>query len=344
MGITGLDERERREMYLLVFLLISTAFGKPSSDRHDVGGNVENQLDSLVDFSRETGKLLSDPKLLEKVSQSLLEAENNILDMELHLKSLQSKIPRLSNTENYFPKYNEAKSYLRQTRQELRELAHRTKAEVNNTRTLLDDLDNFKHTQTISKILLKAAIDRMKILMKETKERLEDAKRKYGSANVAFDNLVSSLKVQNEITADFLEKTEEEFLKEKEYTEKVRYNCKWAAVFTLGLCSLIHHFVNEVPLETARVELQALTAETERFLDGTNTLFADFGAAIEVMNKELDEINSWEISAEQVSKNIVDYPEKFLIKIPTIRNIFRNGLNDLYTAADQFLKNPRFIL
>merc|ERR1711874_936908 len=247
MGITGLDERERREMYLLVFLLISTAFGKPSSDRHDVGGNVENQLDSLVDFSRETGKLLSDPKLLEKVSQSLLEAENNILEMELHLKSLQSKIPSLSNTENYFPKYNEAKSYLRQTRQELRELAHRTKAEVKN----------------------------MKILMKETKERLEDAKRKYGSANVAFDNLVSSLKVQNEITADFLEKTEEEFLKEKEYTEKVRYNCKWAAVFTLGLCSLTHHFVNEVPLETARVELQALTAETERFLDGTNTLFAD---------------------------------------------------------------------
>merc|ERR1711913_113251 len=169
--ITGLDERERREMYLLVFLLISTAFGKPSSDRHDVGGNVENQLDSLVDFSRETGKLLSDPKLLEKVSQSLLEAENNILEMELHLKSLQSKIPSLSNTENYFPKYNEAKSYLRQTRQELRELAHRTEAEVKNMNILLD------------------AIDRMKILMKETKERLEDAKRKYGSANVAFDNL-----------------------------------------------------------------------------------------------------------------------------------------------------------
>merc|ERR1711874_303013 len=339
MGITGLDERERREMYLLVFLLISTAFGKPSSDRHDVGGNVENQLDGLVDFSHETRNLLKDPKLLEKVSKSLEDAENNILEMEAHLKDLQSKIPALERQDSYFPKFNEAKSYLRQTRQELRELAHRTKAEVKNMNILLDDLDNSKHP-----ILLKAAIDRMKILMKETKERLEDAKRKYGSANVAFDNLVSSLKVQNEITADFLEKTEDEYLEDKEYTEKVRYNCKWAAVFTLGLCSLIHHFVNEVPLETARVELQALTAETERFLDGTNTLFADIGAAIEVMNKELDEINSWEISAEQVSKNIVDYPEKFLIKIKTIRNIFRNGLNDLYTAADQFLKNPRFIL
>jgi len=326
-------------LHLLVILLISPAFGKPSFVRRDVGANIKNQLDGLVDFSHETRNLLKDPKLLEKVSKSLEDAENNILEMEAHLKNLQSKVPGLSNVDNYFPKFNEAKSYLRQTRQELRELAHRTKAEVNNMNILLDDLDNNKHT-----VLLTATIDRMKILMKETKERLFEAKNKYNSANEAFDNLISSLIVQNNITATFLKETEAKYEEDKEYTGIVRYNCKWAAVVTLGLCSLIHHFVNEVPLETARVELIALRAETDRFLNGATILYADVGAAISVMSKELDQINNWEISADQVSQNIETYPEEYLRGIKTIRDIFRRGLNDLYTAANQFLANPRFIV
>jgi len=326
-------------LHLLVILLISPAFGKPSSVRRDVGANIKNQLDGLVDFSHETRNLLKDPKLLEKVSKSLEDAENNILEMEAHLKNLQSKVPGLSNVDNYFPKFNEAKSYLRQTRQELRELAHRTKAEVNNMNILLDDLDNNKDP-----VLLTATIDRMKILMKETKERLFEAKNKYQSANEAFDNLISSLKVQNGITADFLRETEAEFIEDKDYTEIVRYNCKIASWFTFGLCSLIHHFVNEVPLETARVELIALRAETDRFLNGATILYADVGAAINVMAKELDQINVWEVSAEQVSQNIVTYPEKYLREIKIIRDTFRRGLNDLYTAANQFLANPRFIV
>merc|ERR1712062_348734 len=334
-------EKERRKMYLhlLVILLISPAFGKPSFVRRDVGANIKNQLDNLVDFSHETRNLLKDPKLLEKVSKSLEDAENNILEMEAHVKDLQSKIPALERQDSYFPKFNEAKSYLRQTRQELRELAHRTKAEVNNMNILLDDLDNNKHP-----VLLTATIDRMKILMKETKERLFEAKNKYQSSNEAFDNLISSLKVQNDTITTFLKETEAKYEEDKEYTGIVRYNCKWAAVVTLGLCSLIHHFVNEVPLEEARVELIALRAETDNFLNGATILYADVGAAIDVMAKELDQINVWEISAEQVSQNIADYSEEYLRGIQTIRDIFRRGLNDLYTAANQFLATPRFIV
>jgi len=314
-------------LHLLVILLISPAFGKPSFVRRDVGANIKNQLDNLVDFSHE---ILKDPKLLEKVSKSLEDAENNILEMEAHLKNLQSKVPGLSNVDNYFPKFNEAKSYLRQTRQELRELAHRTKAEVNYLNILLDDLDNNKHP-----VLLTATIDRMKILMKETKERLFEAKKKYNSANEAFDNLIYSLKVQNSITATLLKETEAEFQEDKEYTEILRYNCKIASWFTFGLCSLIHHFVNEVPLKEARVELEVLTAETDNFLKGATILYADVGAAINVMAKELDQINVWEVSCEQVGKNIDEYPQETLEKFSTMRNVFRKSLNDLYKAANQ---------
>merc|ERR1712038_972021 len=341
MGITS--QRERREMVILLILLVSTAFGRPSSDR-DVGTEIGNQLDDILEFNNEQGKLLNNSNLFGKVSESLKTAQQNIIDMEAELKSLALKFSSLREEKSFFPEFNKAKSSLRQTRQELRELAHRTVKEEKNVRTLLDALDNDATSGSHKPLLLGGAIGRMKLLMEETQERLKAAKIKYEEATLSYTNLISFVKAQHDILGVEARKVYEKFNEDKEYTEKVRYNCKWGSVFTFGLCSLIHHFVNEVPLETARVELQVLTAETERFLDGTNTLFADIGAAIEVMNKELDEINSWEISAEQVSKNIVDYPEKFLIKIPTIRNIFRNGLNDLYTAADQFLKNPRFIL
>merc|ERR1712241_360269 len=99
-------------------------------------------MGNLVNFSHD---LLKDPKLLEKVSKSLEDAENNILEMEAQLKNLQSKIPGLSSVDNYFPKFMEAKSYLRQTIQELEDLAIRTKAEVNNMNILLGDHDKSKN-------------------------------------------------------------------------------------------------------------------------------------------------------------------------------------------------------
>merc|ERR1711953_706992 len=139
-------EKERRKMYLhlLVILLISPAFGKPSFVRRDVGANIENQLDDLVDFCHETRNLLNDPKLLEKVSKSLVEAENNILEMEAHLETLQSKIPRINNVDwiAISTKFMEAKSYLRQT---IQGLAFRIMDEVNNMNILLDAHDKSKH-------------------------------------------------------------------------------------------------------------------------------------------------------------------------------------------------------
>merc|ERR1712079_954490 len=233
----GEREKERREMYLhlLVILLISPAFGKPSFVRRDVGANIENQLDSLVDFSHETRNLLKDPKLLEKVSKSLEDAENNILEMEAHLKDLQSKIPALERQDSYFPKFNEAKSYLRQTRQELRELAHRTKAEVNNMNILLGDLDNSKHP-----VLLTATIDRMKILMIETKEKLEGAQDEYYSALEAFSSLTSSVG----LTHQKLQRKEylEDKARKEHFSEKFRSTCKNADPFSFP-CSLWINYI-----------------------------------------------------------------------------------------------------
>merc|ERR1712241_1345246 len=61
------------------------------------------------------------------------------------------------------------------------------------------------------------------------------------------------------------EEKQAKYEEDKAYTETMRKTCKWTAVLTLGLCSLIHHFVNEVPLERLRaLEGTALEKHAER--------------------------------------------------------------------------------
>merc|ERR1712079_108069 len=332
---TERTRRERREMYLLLILLVSPAFGRPSSDRRDVGANIENHLENLLGFSRQAGKLLSNSKLLVNVSQSVEEAENNVYKMQQHLKSMQSRIPALEHQEDFFPEYNEAKSFLRQTRQGLRELAQRTKTEVDFMNIFLDALDLDKSDLPV---ILKASVDRLKILMVETKERLEEAKEKYNSAKVAYDNLVDSLTLHKTVTADFLKQADDNVTAIIKHNIKLRYQCYWASVVTLGLCNLIHHFVNEVPLKDAIEELEDLKEEIDTFMRDATDVSVNVEAAIEIVTEELNHINYWETSADQVSENIDEYPEEYLREYPTIRDTFRTGLNDLYEFANQFLE------
>jgi len=352
MGKSLLDrERERREMYLLLILLVSPAFGRPSSDQLDVGEDISNQLDDIVNFNNVTRNLLKNSTLFDEVSYSVKEAEQNILEMEAELKSLQSKIPQLQDEGNFFPDYNKAKRYLRETRQELRELAHRTVTDVKVLKIFFEALDETNDNENENEkskskqsILLKFSIDKMKNLMIETKERLEEARKKYTSASLAFDNLISSVKNQNSILKTVVKQTIDEYEEDKDYTESVRYDCKIASWFTFGLCSLIHHFVNEVPLETARLELEDLQSKTDNLLERTITLNQDIIRAIGIMTEEIELINIWANSAELVSKNIVKYTEEYLRKYQTIRILFTNGLDDLKTAAEEFIAHSENIL
>merc|ERR1711874_39650 len=253
-SISQRGRRERREMYLLLILLVSPAFGRPSSDQ-DVGAEITSQLNDILEFNSKTGNLLNNSNLFEKVSESLKNATQNILEMEAELKTLASKFSSLQNEKSYFPDFTKAQSSLRQTRQELRELAHRTVIEEENVRSLLDSLDNAKSHKPI---LFKAAIGRMKLLMEETQEKLKAAKNNYEEAQLSYTNLISYVEEQQNILGIGAERIYEKFNEDKEYTEKVRSDCKIASWFTFGLCSLIHHYVNEVPLEKARLEREDL--------------------------------------------------------------------------------------
>jgi len=344
MGSTSQrGRRERREMYLLLILLVTPAFGRPSSDQ-DAGANIENQLDDILEFNSKTGNLLNNSNLFGKVSESLKNAQQNIIDMETELKTLALKFDSLREEKSFFPEFNKAKSSLRQTRQELRELAHRTVKEEKNVRSLLDALDNDATSRSHKPILLKAAIGRMKLLMEETKEKLKAAKNKYEEATLAYTNLISSVKAQHDILGVEARNIYEKFEEDKEYTEKVRSNCKIASWFTFGLCSLIHHFVNEVPLEEARVEVENLERRSQNLTERAKILNRDINEAIEIMDDEIELIDKWANSAEKMEKNIDDFPEESLREFEAYRLVFKLGLDDLKKAAENFLAQPILIL
>merc|ERR1711953_233321 len=328
MGSTSQTGRER-EMYLIVLLLISTALGRPNSAQLDVGENIVNQLNSIVHFTNDTGSLLGDSRLIRLVSEGLqAAAELNILEMEAGLQSYVAAF-------NYSASLKEAKSYLQQTRQDLRYLADTAVKEVRDVTILLEDLDRNNDPD-----LLKIAIDIIKDLMLETKERLEAAREKYQSVCQAFENLISTVTTQNEMLDPTAVQLEAKYQEDKAYMEKVRSNCniEFQSMFTFGRCSLIHHFVTDPPpLENIREELADIKTKSDRFLERTRILNQDIDVAIDLIAENIDQINTWADSAEDVSENIEDYPAEYLEKYESSREAFKTGLVDLKNVAEQFL-------
>merc|ERR1711997_469051 len=170
MGV--LDTEREREMYLLLFLLLSPAYGQQLND------------------------LLNNSELFEKVSEGLEEPEKSILEAALDPSSaligsgaeerffyeLANSHPGLfrdvsGELSTFFTRFNEAKSYLRETRQGVRKLADRTVKDVRDLKIVLGGLD-----ETNDLIFLKLSINRMKDLMIETLESLKEAKEIYNSA------------------------------------------------------------------------------------------------------------------------------------------------------------------
>jgi len=340
-------------MYLLLILLISPAFGRPSNALIDVGGDIINQLDSIVGFNEETKSVFNNSNLFEKMSASLKEAERNIHEMEVELKTLESD--ELQFEDNYFPAYNEAKSYLRETRQGLRKLAHRTVTDVRDLKLLLEDLDKNEDT-----VLLKTAIGKMKDLMIKTLETLTEAKEKYNSAVETFDNLNSAIATHNRKLEKMVNTNSAEY---KAWTSKTRggiygtitattVGCIIADILgALGICSAISLPTSvtaiaaiEVGIAEYRAEMEKLVTITGRMLKSGRTVDQDIKQAIDILTEEIDLINIWANSAEVVSNNIDNYPQEYLKKYISIRSVFINGLDDLKNASDTFLAQPVDIL
>merc|ERR1712038_1162775 len=175
--LNGERERQREMFYLPVLLLISSAFGMPSKA-------ADNELRSFIDFSKETGDLLDNSDWIKQVFSSLEKTEPNVLGLEVELKTLPYEVEGLGIEGNYFPAYNEAKRYLRETGQKLREFAYKTVAEARDLKTLFEAFDENEDS-----VLLHIAIEKLTGFMSETLEKFEEANEKYRTAKNTFVDL-----------------------------------------------------------------------------------------------------------------------------------------------------------
>jgi len=340
-------------MIFHLLLLVSPAFGMPSNALLDVGNQIVDQLDSLPGFTEEGKNILKNSNLTETIAEALSEAEKNIREMDAELKLLETE--ELQFEDNYFPAYNKAKRYLRETRQALRKLADKTVTDVRDLKGFLEELD-----QTEDTVLLKEAIDKMKDLMIDTLETLKEALGKYNSALETFENLNSSIKTQNHKLGKMVDKNSAEY---KAWTHKTRAGVYTAIGGTtvglifadifgcLGICSAVGAVGSistaagiEAEIAKYSAQLTKMITITDKMLESGGKFDQTINEAIAILTDEIELINKWTNSAEVVNRNIDKYPQKFLEKYKAIRNAFVDGLDDLSTAAQDFLAQPVDIL
>jgi len=360
-SISQRGRRERREMYLLLILLVTPAFGRPSSDQ-DAGANIENQLNDMLLFSNETGKFLLNSSLTEEVIRVLLEAEQSILKMNAKLKTFETKAIQFNDT--YFPKFNKAKSYLRQSRRDLRKLADRTVTDVRDMKIFLGALDETKDSSGVNPFL-KIFLNRMKDLMIETLENLKEAKGNYNSALETFDNLKQQIDGENRKLNKMLDKNSEEYKAwKKDVNKAIDSSLAAVAATSTTACVIVDIFggfgicsgINAAAIggtyaarygeayRALAISAKELTIISRRMVESGDNFEQALNVAIAVLQNEIEIIGRWTQSAKTVSDNIEQYPLELLSMVKSIRTIFVTGLDNLKKAAEDFLAQPKYIL
>merc|ERR1711992_196129 len=343
MGTSHREERER-EMVLLLILLMSTAFGKPSSDQLDIGADIANQLDILTKFSHEAGTLFVNSSLIEEVVKSLLVAEEDLLQMEVGLKTLTYQFPELRITGNYFTAFNRAKI-------ELRDL-----------KILIQDVNKNEDS-----FLLEISLGKMKDLMSKTLKTLKEAEENYTKAVETFEDLNSSITSKKEeldkmLTRDYawrktvtLVETEVCQNKSKDIHDRVNQFLKDAEHFfkpgtkdedirkvinTEQLC------LDRVPdkVSAFEAELEKLQGITGGTLEKTKHFEENIMKAIDVLTGEIDRFDILTEKVKDISQTIDNYPEEYVGEFLTIKTAFITGIDELKQASEKFLAQPKDIL
>jgi len=326
-------------MYLLLILLVSPTLGRPSSDQLDVGTEISNQLHDILEFNNETGKIFLDSTLTTEVIKMILEAEQSIHNMTAELKTLGTQF-----NDTYFPKYNEAKSYLRQSRRDLRELADRTVKDVRDLKIFLGALDESKDSSAVN-FYLKILMNRMKDLMIKTLKTLKNAKGKYNLARETFDLLKQQIKTENEKLGKLAEKREKNWEKSNIFnkiSEQIigqvdKFRC-------IGKNIISFDVYLTCKANDSLEEIAKLKTISDRMLETGNNFDQAINVAIDVLEDEIDIIGKWTQSAKAVEASIDEYPVETLRLLKPIRTIFVTGLDNLKNAAEEFLAQPKNIL
>jgi len=347
-------------MYFHVLLFISPVFGMPSKT---------NELRSFIDFSKETGDLLDNSDWIKQVFDSLEKTEPNVLGLEVELKTLPYEVEGLGIEGNYFPAYNEAKRYLRETGQKLREFAYKTKAEVRDLKTLFAAADESNDSD-----LIRTVIDKMTGFMSDTLEKFRDANEKYKTAKKTFVDLknlstrskdkVEKMLIEGSAEQEDWKKVVRDAVREEnnipEQAKKLRdeINARWAEIVEKAepkhradINATIHadggaSIDREVKAQIeskveAKIEfaitgynakLIKLKEVTVNMLESGKSFEDTIDNAMNILGEKITKITD---SANVFGENKDE--EEILTKYQNIRTDLIQGLDDLKNSAETFL-------
>merc|ERR1712045_524830 len=366
MGTSQREGEREREMALLLILLISTAFGMPSSGQHDVGAKIANQLEIFNNYSNEAGKLFDNSSLIEEVVKSLLGAEENLLQMEVGLKSLKYEVPKLRIDGNYFSDFNKAKSFVRQTRRGFREFAYKAVIEIRDLKILIQDVDKSRDS-----ILLKISLGKMKDLMIKTLKTLKEAEENYKNAVKLFKGLNTSITSKHEELEKMLNRDSYEYKdwvkivtevetevcqnRSKDTDDRFKQffkNAENAVKEAIKQVDVLK-VINTGPLcldsvdekgSDFEAELEKLKGITEGTLKKTKHFVEDIKKAIDSLTGEIYHFDIWTEDVMDVSQTIENNSKEYLREYETIGTSFIAGIDDLKLASEKFLAQPKDIL
>jgi len=257
--------------------------------------SAKNILKKSLDDLKNSAEL-AEPFLVQRRTEaveSLQEAEGNIEILMRKTDTLQSVVTELQDGTSYLESYNQRKRDIRQTRQELKELARRTLTKERELKILLKDL-----LQNNNSVLFEFYAHRMNELMLKIKEKLEESREKYELAVKTIENLQSFISSQKIVLKQILQRK-----------ELVEYK-----VWILRILDL-HGNNLDKPLNMAKY----------------------------ILSYEIDIISNWTNGVMVAIKNFQDYPVEVLQIIQPIREHFENGLDALKDVNELFLSQPQKI-
>ena len=303
------------------------------SNTGDTSDKNKNDLDPFLKFNKlSSGVFDAAEAAIRAITELTEEAQKNMDKMNAQLKSLKSADEKFKA--EYYTKFMQAKTEIRYVRNQLKKLASKTMAEVRSLKLLLSDVN-----RNGDAVLLKISLKKLKDLMTESREILDDSTTKYYKSIRVLDELNSKFQtLKTEVEYTLMHNTAE-YDKTSSSIRKKGYGYSALCLIFPPSCVIVYASVAgvvESDLSRYRGELEFFKTISKDMMESSDKINKKVKEAINMFNTEIQMIDAWVNSVNIVSKNIDEFPVEYLCKYASIRTIFMSGLIDLENSASNF--------
>jgi tetrahydromethanopterin S-methyltransferase subunit B len=316
---------------------------------------IDNVIDSMSKGTNIQKTVIENVKTaISKVDSLMREVEAKLVSLAADIGVINSE--KIEITREAIGTYQNVKSTLRITRNELKRLADKTIRMTKELITYMDAWDS-SYSAEDQKEYLKEQVTIMQQLLIESKEILEDAKTKYDNAAKDIDIVNNKLQSFKQNIDQMLDANSAEH---KAWTTEIRAGVYAAAgavtagmivadIFgCFGACSAsVTTSTWLVSVATVEAKIAEVTAKIEQMEETTQDAIENIDSISEqtkgiqvFIQEETLVIIKWQNSVENTTKNIAKVQQESFYRLNLKRQVFTNSLKGLRDAAQEFWDRP----